>query len=151
MQEVIMNQNNVINVVENLIEACRDGEKGYKDAASHAKRTDLKTFFTEQGSQRARFADELQLELSRLGKPEKKESGSVGGAMHRAWIDTKVAVGGGDKTILESVEKGEDSAKESYEKALTGALPANVLEIVRRQASSVVNAHDRVRDLRDAA
>jgi len=146
-----MNQDNVINVVENLIEACRDGEKGYKDAASHAKRTDLKTFFTEQGSQRARFADELQLELSKLGKPEKKESGSVGGAMHRAWIDTKVAVGGGDKTILESVEKGEDSAKESYEKALTGALPANVLEIVRRQASSVVNAHDRVRDLRDAA
>jgi len=71
--------------------------------------------------------------------------------MHRAWIDTKVAVGGGDKTILESVEKGEDSAKESYEKALTGTLPANVLEIVRRQASSVVNAHDRVRDLRDAA
>jgi len=76
MQEVIMNQDNVINVVENLIEACRDGEKGYKDAASHAKRTDLKTFFTEQGSQRARFADELQLELSKLGKPEKKESGS---------------------------------------------------------------------------
>ena len=62
MQEVIMNQNNVISVVENLIETCRDGEKGYKDAASHAKRTDLKTFFTDQGTQRARFADELQLE-----------------------------------------------------------------------------------------
>ena len=146
-----MNQDNVINVVENLIEACRDGEKGYQDAASHAKRTDLKTFFTEQGAQRARFADELQLELSKLGKPGKKESGSVGGAMHRAWIDTKVAVGGGDKTILESVEKGEDSAKESYQKALSGALPPNVLELVRRQASSVLNAHDRVKDLRDAA
>ena len=146
-----MNQDNVINVVENLIETCRDGEKGYQDAASHAKRTDLKTFFTEQGAQRARFADELQLELSKLGKPEKKESGTVGGAMHRAWIDTKVAVGGGDKTILESVEKGEDSAKENYQKALDGSLPVGVLEIVRRQASSVMNAHDRVRDLRDAA
>jgi uncharacterized protein (TIGR02284 family) len=146
-----MNQDNAINVVENLIETCRDGEKGYQDAASHAKRTDLKTFFTEQGAQRARFADELQLELSRLGKPEKKESGTVGGAMHRAWIDAKVAVGGGDKTILESVEKGEDSAKENYQKALSGALPTNVLEIVRRQASSVLSAHDRVRDLRDAA
>jgi len=30
-------------------------------------------------------------------------------------------------------------------------LPVNVLEIVRRQASSVMNAHDRVRDLRNAA
>ena len=45
--------------------------------------------------------------ISKLGKPEKKESGSVEGAMHRAWVDAKVAVGGGDKTILESVEKGE--------------------------------------------
>jgi len=151
MQEVIMNQNNVISVVENLIETCRDGEKGYKDAASHAKRTDLKTFFTEQGTQRARFADELQLELSKLGKSEKKESGTVGGAIHRAWVDAKVAVGGGDKTILESVEKGEDNAKENYQKALNGALPVNVLGIVRRQASSVMNAHDRVRDLRNAA
>ncbi len=68
-----MNQdNNAIGLVENLIETCRDGEKGYKDAASHVKRTDLKTFFTEQGAQRARFADELQLELSKLGKAEKK-------------------------------------------------------------------------------
>jgi uncharacterized protein (TIGR02284 family) len=143
--------NNAIGVVENLIEICRDGEKGYKDAASHVKRTDLKTFFTEQGAQRARFADELQVELSKLGKPAKKESGTVGGAMHRAWIDTKVAVGGGDKTILESVERGEDSAKETYQKAISEGLPGNVAEIVRRQASNVMNAHDRVRDLRDAA
>ena len=38
--------------------------------------------------------------------------------MHRAWIDTKVALGGGDKTILESVEAGEDRAKEAYQKAI---------------------------------
>ena len=107
-----MNQdNNAISVVENLIETCRDGEKGYKDAASHAKRTDLKTFFTEQGAQRARFADELQLELSKTWETGKERIGTVGGAMHRAWIDTKVAVGGGDKTILESVEKGEEARR----------------------------------------
>lgn len=147
-----MNQtNHVIGVVESLIEICHDGEKGYKDAASHIKRPDLKTFFTEQGAQRARFADELQAELSKLGKPEKKESGTVAGAIHRAWIDTKVVVGGGDKTILESVERGEDSAKENYQKALSEGLPGNVAEIVRRQASNVMNVHDRVRDLRDAA
>ncbi len=57
--------------------------------------------------------------------------------MHRAWIDTKVALGGGDKTILESVEAGEDNAKDTYKKALSGALPAQLAEIVRRQAASV--------------
>ena len=147
-----MNQtNHVIGVVESLIEICHDGEKGYKDAASHIKRPDLKTFFTEQGAQRARFADELQAELSKLGKPEKKESGTVAGAIHRAWIDTKVVVGGGDKTILESVEQGEDNAKETYQKALSASLPANVAEIVRRQAASVQKAHDKVKSLRDSA
>ena len=87
----------------------------------------------------------------KLGKPDKKVSGSVTGAMHRAWIDTKANLGGGDKTILESVEQGEDKAKETYQKALSGTLPPSVSEIVRRQAASVQRAHDKVRTLRDTA
>jgi uncharacterized protein (TIGR02284 family) len=111
----------------------------------------LKTYFNELSLERVRFAQELQTELAKLGKPDKKVSGSAGGAMHRAWIDTKVALGGGDKTILESVEAGEDKAKDTYNKALSGALPASLTEIVRRQAASVQQAHDKVRDLRDQA
>jgi uncharacterized protein (TIGR02284 family) len=146
-----MDQNNALSVVEKLIETCKDGEKGYRDAADHVKRADLKTFFLAQSLERSKFAGELQAELPRLGEHDKKDSGSVSGAMHRAWIDTKVAVGAGDKSILQSVEQGEDSAKDAYEKALSTSLPANVAEIVRRQAASVKNAHDRVRDLRDTA
>jgi len=146
-----MDQNNALSVVEKLIETCKDGEKGYRDAADHVKRADLKTFFLAQSLERSKFAGELQAELPRLGEHDKKDSGSVSGAMHRAWIDTKVAVGAGDKSILQSVEQGEDSAKEAYEKALSTSLPANLAEIVRRQAASVKNAHDRVRDLRDTA
>jgi uncharacterized protein (TIGR02284 family) len=149
--EAIMDQDNAISVVEKLIETCKDGQKGYQDAASHAKRTDLVTFFNEQSLQRAKFAGELQSELATLGKSDNKESGSMTAAVHRAWIDTKVAFGGGDKTILESVERGEDSAKEDYEKALNAPLPKNVTEIVLRQAAGVKSAHDRVKGLRDAA
>jgi uncharacterized protein (TIGR02284 family) len=151
LAEVIMDENNALSVVENLIETCKDGQKGYQDAASHVKRPDLKTYFNQQSTERARFAQELQAELSKLGEPGKKVSGSVSGALHRAWIDTKASLGGGDKTILESVEQGEDNAKETYQKALSGSLPANVAEIVRRQASSVQKAHDKVKSLRDSA
>ena len=146
-----MDENNAISVVENLIETSKDGQKGYQDAAEHVKRPDLKSYFNQQSSERARFAQELQAELSKLGKPDKKVSGSAGAAMHRAWIDTKVALGGGDKTILESVEAGEDNAKDTYNKALTGTLPSSLTEIVRRQATSVQQAHDKVRTLRDQA
>jgi uncharacterized protein (TIGR02284 family) len=146
-----MDENNVISVVENLIETCKDGQKGYQDAATHVKRSDLKTYFNEQSLERASFAGELEAELIRLGKPDKKVSGSASAALHRAWIDTKVALGGGDTTILESVEKGEDNAKDTYQKALSGTLPGNLMEIVRRQAASVQRAHDKVRSLRDMA
>jgi uncharacterized protein (TIGR02284 family) len=146
-----MDENNAISVVENLIETNRDGQKGYKEAADHVKRPDLKTYFNEQSMERGRFAMELQAELAKLGKPDKKVSGSAGGAMHRAWIDTKVALGGGDKTILESVEAGEDTAKDTYNKALSGNLPETVRAMVQRQAASVQQAHDKVRNLRDQA
>jgi len=146
-----MNENDAISVIENLIETCKDGQKGYQDAAHHVKRNDLKTYFNEQSLERSRFAGELEAELIQLGKPDKKVSGSVGGALRRAWIDTKVSLGGGDKTILESVEAGEDSAKEAYEKAVSGDLPENVAQIVRRQAASVERAHDKVKSLRDQA
>ena len=146
-----MDENNAVSVLKDLIETCRDGQKGYQDAAEHVKRPDLKSYFMEQSAVRGRFAQELQNELPKVGEPDKKVSGSASAAMHRAWIDTKVALGGGDKTILQSVEQGEDNAKETYQKALSGTLPSNVAELVRRQATSVQHAHDKVRTLRDAA
>jgi uncharacterized protein (TIGR02284 family) len=151
IQEAIMDENNAVSVLEKLIETCKDGQKGYLEAATHVKRSDLKTFFNEQSLERARFAGELEAELIRLGKPDKKVSGSVVGALHRAWVDTKVGLGGGDKTVLDWLEHGEDIAKDAYQKAVTGDLPENIAQIVRRQAASVLAAHDKVKSLRDTA
>ena len=145
-----MDQKNAVTVIEKLAEICKDGEKGYKDAAEHAKSSDLKSFFSTESSERGRFATELQSVLTKFGKTEKKEAGTVAGALHRAWIDTKVGLGAGDKSILESVEKGEDEAKEAYQEATGAPLPPDVAEIVSRQARSVQNAHDRVKILRDS-
>lgn len=92
-------------------------------------------------------AGELEAELIRLGRPDKKVSGSVSASLHRAWIDTKVSLGAGDKAILESVEAGEDKAKESYQKAVTADLPENIAQIVRRQVAGVQKAHDQVKTL----
>lgn len=146
-----MDENNAVSVLEELIQTCKDGQKGYQEAASKVKRTDLKTFFNEQSQERGRFAGELEGELNRVGEKGKKLSGSVLGTLHRAWIDTKVGLGGGDKTVLEWLEHGEDRAKDAYQKASSGSLPPNVAEIVRRQAVSVKQAHDKVKSLRDTA
>jgi uncharacterized protein (TIGR02284 family) len=143
------NQENYRDILQDLIETNRDGQKGYKDAAEHVKDPEIRSYFLEQSLERARFAGELEDAIRDFGESNPDRSGSASGALHRAWIDTKTALGGGDHTILESAEQGEDTAKKSYEKALNASLPANVLEIVRRQFDSILAAHDHVKMLRD--
>ncbi len=71
------------------------------------------------------------------------------GAMHRAWVDIKTALGGGDQTILDWLEQGEDYAKKIYGEALQSNLPSAAQMIVRRQYDRVVATHDQVKALRD--
>ena len=144
-----MDENNAISVVEHLIDRCRDGQKGFREAANKVRSLELKSFCNEVSAERAGFAEELQAELATLGKPESKPSGTAEGGLHRAWVDTKMALGGDDHTILEWLEQGEDVAKDAYKDALTGNLSASLLQIIRRQADSVQRVHDRVRTLRD--
>ena len=145
-------RSDAIDIVRDLINTCRDGEKGFRDAADHAKRSDLQSMFLDVSRERAQFASELETQLSSLApdKADTKDDGHVVGALHRAWIDTKTALGAGDQAILDWLEQGEDYAKGKYEKALSTGLPAGLLEIVRRQSQAVIATHDRVKAMRDA-
>ena len=142
-------QEHYVDILQNLIAVCRDGQKGYQDAAAHVQAHELKAFFNEQGLLRAQFAGQLEQESQRLGEHDPKRDGSVSGALHRAWFDLKAKLGGGDHAVLESVEAGEDRAKDAYEKAVTADLPENLRKTVQQQYQQVLTAHDRVRSLRD--
>ena len=136
-------------ILQKLIETCRDGEIGYLHAAGVAGDSELKSYFQQQSLERARFRVELTDAIKRLGEPDPDTSGSSAAVLHRAWFELKDDFGGGDHTLLESVEQGEDSAKQAYESTLETKLPAGIDELVRNQYASVKAAHDRVRRLRE--
>lgn len=139
----------VISTLNNLIETCKDGQEGFKQAAEGVQNSELKSLFYEYGQQRSQFAGELQTLVRELGGDPETTS-STAGALHRGWINIKSAITGqDDAAILNEAERGEDVAKNAYEKASAEALPANVAQIVQRQHGEVKAAHDRVRDLRD--
>jgi uncharacterized protein (TIGR02284 family) len=50
--------------------------------------------------------------VKRLGKGNPERKSSAAGALHRSWMELKESLAGGTKSILESAEKGEDSAKD---------------------------------------
>ena len=79
-----MNENNAINVIEDLIETCKDGQKGYQDAAAHVKRSDLKTFFNEQSLERGQVCRGTAGRTNPVGQVGQKGFGlGFGGAASR--------------------------------------------------------------------
>jgi uncharacterized protein (TIGR02284 family) len=141
--------NDIIEVLEKLIETCRDGQAGYLDAAEHSRNAELRNYFQRQSMERSKFAGELEKVAQRLGESDPGRSPSIANKLHRAWIDVKYRLGGGDASVLGSVEAGEDNAKHHYLEALRADLPVDVRTIIERQAESVFDAYAQVRTLRD--
>jgi uncharacterized protein (TIGR02284 family) len=147
----MVNAGKVRDMLQELIETCRDGQDGYRDAAEHVSESNLRTFLNDKSLERAGFAGELEQEILILGDDNPDRSGSATAAIHRAWIDLKATLGGGDAAILKSVEAGEDRARKNYEKmAANSELPDYLGGIVRRHLISIQAAHDHVRSLLQA-
>jgi len=145
-----MDTNKVVSTLNDLIETCRDGQTGFKEAAENVKSPDLETFLNQIATDRAQFVNELQLEVRKLGGAPQK-TGSATAAIHRAWMDIKgTFVGKDDHSILSECEKAEDSTVDVYKDALKLGLPANILSTVERQFQSIKQAHDRVKQMRDS-
>jgi uncharacterized protein (TIGR02284 family) len=138
-----------ISTLNDLIETCRDGEQGFRDAAEHVERQDLRSIFNEYSRQRSQFASELQTLVSRIGgDPEHR--GSVAASLHRGWINLKSALTGrDDHAILAECERGEDSAVHNYQDALAHDLPSDVRASVEEQYRQILEAHNRVKALRN--
>jgi uncharacterized protein (TIGR02284 family) len=145
-------QKEIISTLNSLIETLKDGQEGFKQSASGVDDPQLKTIFDTLALQRSKFAGELHNEVVRLGDSEPETSSSATGAIHRTWINIKSAVTNRDRhAILAEAERGEDAAVDAYEDAMQEDLPAPIREIVTRQQTEVKAAHDKIRNLRDAA
>jgi uncharacterized protein (TIGR02284 family) len=139
----------VVSTLNELIEICRDGQEGFKTAAEGVERSELKTMFYEYSQQRAQFVGELQ-DLVRQQGGDPENTGHVAATLHRAWIDIKSVVTGKDEgAILNECERGEDYAKDAYKRALEANLPGGVSEVIQRQSAAVMEAHDKVKAMRN--
>jgi uncharacterized protein (TIGR02284 family) len=140
----------VIDALQDLVEACKDGEYGFRTSAERAERADLKPVLSKWAEEYRSAGEELNRQIETCGgTPEK--GGSVMGAMHRGWVAVQAAIGDNDKAVLEGCERGQDNALARYRKALEKPLPGNIRSVVERQLETVRECHAQMKMLRDEA
>lgn len=136
--------------LKSVINVLEDGQKGMAEIGEHLKDERLKIFFLAESLKRANFRGELENELHRQGVADVHESGTAAGVLYRAWADLKANLGGGDPTLLETAEQGEDKAMDVYKDALDQELPLPLRQLLTAQQVQIVLSHDFVREQRDA-
>ena len=144
-------RDDVVEVLNDLLENSRDGEYGFKTCAEQVESASAKQLFASR-AEGCRQAGEQLVGLIRQYGGEPASGGTTAGALHRGWVQVKGAVGADSElSILESCERGEDTAIARYRKALKQDLPADVRVVVEQQAAGAQRNHDQIRDLRNAA
>jgi uncharacterized protein (TIGR02284 family) len=139
-------------LVKTVVQVLHDGQKGFADLGEKLKRADLREYFLAESSTRAKFATELEAELAQAKGDTKDIGGTASGALHRGWADLKASLGGGDHSLLETAEQGEDVAKRAYQEALQAKdLPSSsTRELLTRQQTHIPASHDQVKAFRDS-
>lgn len=137
--------------VKTVIQVLHDGEKGFPDIGEHLKDPAVKAFFMQEGQTRGTFARELEAEYGTTNGDSNDIGGTAAGAIHRAWGDLKANLGGGDHSLLETAEQGEDAAKKAYQAALDdNTISGNLRSILSRQQTHIQQSHDKVKAFRDS-
>lgn len=141
--------------LKQLIDTAENGERGYNDGAEKLQKDghpDLAGIFERFGQQRATLAKELRALDPSLGTGSTADTkGSIPGALHRGWLAIKDALDGSSPHgVLDAAEQGEDHALSVFRDALNdGDLDATSRAVVARHLTTIQQAHDEVKRLRN--
>ena len=134
-------------VLNTLIETCKDGERGLLHAAELVADPELKSFFTDTASRRARFAIDLLPHAQRLGGASTAD-GTAAASLHRRWMYIRTAWSGhDDRAVVAEARRGDSITMLAFKSAVEGALPATVRDLVEREYAEVRDSHLRFADL----
>jgi uncharacterized protein (TIGR02284 family) len=139
-----MSDDHDIEVLNSLITSTIDSADGFERAAHQAQAGPYTDLFRDFGAERRRVAEGLQQIVRSLGGTP-NDDGSLKANLHRRWLDLRAAIAGdgGDRAVVEEVERGEDHLKSTFEEKLAdGELSETAVMAIRNAFGSVRAGHD---------
>lgn len=144
-----MGRDHDISVLNSLITTTIDSANGFERSAEDADVQRFADMFREFAQERRQVVGMLQERVRTLGGTP-NDDGSLKADLHRRWVDLRDAISrGGDKEIVDEVERGEDYLKSKYDAALAdGELAPETMDAIREAYRSVRAGHDRASALK---
>jgi uncharacterized protein (TIGR02284 family) len=136
----------IISILEGLVEICKDGQQGYKNAADDIKDKELTKMLMDYSIQREKFIYELQRIMKSHGaEVEYSGPGTILGVLHRRWMDIKFGVAGNNaEAIFRECLRGEKAALSRYKEVLKSDLPEDIKTIINKQMEEIHEAYDNI-------
>ena len=140
----------LVSVLNDLVQVCHDGMKGYARAAEDTSGPELKELFLRLALERASYGRQLREEIRCAGAEISATDGRPIATAHRGWMDARsmVAGRGRDIALLEECERGEGAALHQYERTFHPALweaSASMRTLIQAQYSGVLAARETLR------
>ena len=150
-----MNNNEVISILDDLIDACKRGQDVFRTAADSIQNSEFRRLFNIFSQQRAQFITELQAEAHRLGGDAAKNASAPASGNVLPFLQSSTTVksaGARDEaSVIAECQQEEETAVNDYQEALKADLPLDVQYVVKRQYMDIKDAYDRIRILQRAA
>ena len=139
-----MADNRTIDQLNHLVHINKDAEAGLLTASENVKNSELGSLFGGYAKQHAKFGRELQEEIERLGGTV-SDSGTIGGALHRAWMDvTSALTGHSAASMLSACESGEQSAEVAYHDASDQNPTGQTHALIEKHRQQIIGFHTRL-------
>ena len=127
--------------LNHLIHVNKDSAASLTTAAENVRNTQLESLLSGYAKNHSKFADELQVEVERLGGTA-SDTGTVGGALYRGWLDVKSSLSGHSPTaMLTACEAGEQSADAAYAGPGDISLPGQTHSLIDKQRKQIREMH----------
>jgi len=134
-------------LLNRLIETCRDAHAGYRTAAHSVTDLQLKQLLGRFSRRRQLFCEQLCDEVRRLGA-EPPEHGSMGGALHRGWMQLSEELHRATpRKVLRECLRGEAHSLKLYRTALEQEWPSATRRMLAIHVERMAASCERMRAL----
>lgn len=131
-----------VHAINDCIEACFDGWRGYRAAALVALDPGIVGLLQSHSAVRAEFARALEVALVKHGSTP-KDHGTIKGAAHRGFMELRFNLEGAtDAVVLGECERGDLKTLSVYDRALVMAVPADLRALLVEQRGIIAKAYD---------